>query len=428
MASPRVRAETTHTAPLTWHSRGAPLSQRGAHAATWRERAAHHRAALGLRPEPVAVEAPPCRAEAVRGAEPEPVPEVAPREPPPEPAPRGEDEEEDGDLWAVALRTDLAQYVAYKNARLHAAALREGRAHVPCLERTEVWRVLLEVVAAERTAFRRHARSPNWPDTLLPAAAAMAGEGECVEPLAQLQRWVGLVEDAADRLHDEETRRALRELPVAALLRHGLADALVAAGDLPAAGEVLVRAVRTGPGPADPLDTPQLPVWEDHLLCNFARAHQCLRFGRLALLQAQALAAAEDDAYTAELRARRAAARAEAAQRGLQKARRQLLDARRLLRQELLEGPVAVSEAQTFGEDIEGWVLGIRCAQLCATALLGATLRELGRSDAEELLREACRSSEELQASAHATPRLRRLLAAERERLSAAVDSGAPSP
>jgi len=405
----------THQAPLTWHSRGAPLCPEGSHAPTWRERAARHRAHLGVHPR--------CGGDAIGSARPDargPEPAeksdafcVASEELAMAPS-RFADEasDEDGeaeDRWETVARVDLERYIVYKNSHLHVLAAKRGCASVPTLEHTSVWQAALEMLAAERSLLRRGLRATHWPCTLRGAGA----DDEVV--VAHLHSWIEKVEALGDTIEDEDAREALREFPLAVLLRHALADRYAAAGDLRRATEVLVRAVSTGPGCSHPHDTPLLLCWEGNIRCGFVRAHQCLRFGRVALLSARSLllGAHEDaQAYTPELRARRAAERGSAVEKAAGWARRHLVAARSLFDAEL-SGASALSEASSWTQtDASLWSLALRCARLEGLLLLAEALPLAGRhKEAEDVGSEAKRESAVLQADPWAAPRLRQVLA-----------------
>lgn len=394
------RLALRHDAPLTWHSRHAPLSL-SAPRGTWRERAARHRECLGL-PAPAragrdrAASGGPCRpgqdaAVVAAGAEQEAPPRSFALLPEPEEVGEGED----GQWWGSVMRVDLALYLQSRNAQLSASA-RECSVSNPDLENTSVWSIVCEALALERSALRRGNPASAWPDTMRCVDDSLS-QAKAEHLQQQLEFWISALEEALFR-GDAVTSDALRALPVGVLLRQLLADLRIALGDVMGACEALVRAVSTGPGLADPFGLPLLVGWEDLLDCGYCRAQQCARFGRIALLAAhQAVSAGGKTAAMAR--------------QGAASARRHLLDARRLY-----DAEYATHSRMSTGcwHDTERWCLVLRCARLGSTALLAEACHLCGRStEAETALAEALHEAGKLWGHAAATPRLKRLLAAE---------------
>jgi len=159
-----------HDAPLTWRSRDAPLRAGGHSAMGWRERAAAHRAALGLHTprrrytthdeltRDTNVPASETTAELSQASARIVATPTAP--------PRFEgDQDPDGEWWGSAMRVDLARYLRTRNALLSREAQLKGAVD-PRLEHTAVWGVVQEALVFERTILRRRHPLANWPDAL----------------------------------------------------------------------------------------------------------------------------------------------------------------------------------------------------------------------------------------------------------------------
>jgi len=146
------------------------------------------------------------------------------------------------------------------------------------------------------------------------------------------------------------------------------------------------------------------------------QAHQCLRFGRLALLSARELIrkSGEDGlAYTEKLRSLRARCRREEIDKGVAWARRHLTSARDLFNRVLqdLEG---VSKVFTWSTTQDGcFRASLRCTKLLGILLLAEATALLERTtESTAAAREAVSESVALQGDEWVAPRLRMRLKA----------------
>eukprot|EP00435_Cladocopium_sp_Y103_P047841 s60_g14.t1 len=217
-----------------------------------------------------------------------------------------DDDDADGDITGVLCRVELSRYLARRSAilaleaetsrQLHAKAFiateSDWTTEVPgaqaaetlSLKDTVAWKTVLEAISFERTQLRR-GFSNKWPDSLWSPGCLAGLDSESAREVCrieiQLAEWIKDLEALADG--SDVIRQGLQAMPVVVLLRQLLCDFRIATGDLPGAATALAGAVATESG-ADPLRPPLLIGWEDSLSCNYLKAQQCFRLGRLALL------------------------------------------------------------------------------------------------------------------------------------------------
>ena len=309
-----------HQAPLTWQSRYAPRCVGDElPPITWRERAQQHRDSCpvlqGQRPpKPIEVKYVP----QVLQSQPEETVEFAQEESlvlSPVPPQKLDDDDADGDCFGVLSRVELSRYIARKSAKLVRNEIDEvtrlhnsqsvseedlGGAKKTATDLASLqdvpldalgsipWMILLDALAFEKEQLRR-GFSNQWPDALWsPACMDREAASEFERKLTNKIRDIEKAADAQDSI-----RTSLETVPIAILLRQLLCDARIAVGNLSGAAEALFGAVIPEAG-ADPLQPPLLLVWGDSLNCNYLKAQQCLRLGRLAVMAAaESLAAAQ---------------------------------------------------------------------------------------------------------------------------------------
>lgn len=439
-----------HNHSLDWNSRDAPLHNGGPRgsAATWRERAALHREAIGLHKPAEPLDRTQQRS-------------LSPMQDSGMTAQAGvtddndlagdisasdliatdnlnlilaEDEDPEinegysDDWWGLAMRVDLERYIAYKNAQMRVAA-EEDASIATIFENSSLWRIMSEISVWERSVLRRNRRGQIWPDTMLAPGALSRDQVEEVK--LHIERWTFALEDLDDI---GNTRATLRWLPIHLALRQLVADALIAAGENHEARWELLLVV----GAASLDKKPEVRVgqaqyapprigWDDCCKCDLVKAQQCVRFGRLAVISAQEAAAMPDSQeYTPELCRIRDKQHHNTLSEEVASAIRHLTDARKLYKAELLV-LAKLSEQQAsrpsgscvWGtHEMTSLRMAMRCGYLGATGLLAASYSLGGRtSQAHATYDEAIRDSSVLLGDAGATPRLQRLLAAEREKL-----------
>jgi len=447
----------SHDAPLAWNSRNAPLRKGNVGSAlTWRERAALHRAELGLHKPAVSMNAILSREMPQLDVTLNPE-EVANGDPPINDIGMltadisaadlivtddlvlateviSHDAVDEGycddDWWGQAMRVDLERFMAYKNVQLRVAA-QEDMSLAPIFECSSAWRIVSEIVVWERNVLRRCSRGQEWPDTMLSPAVLSRDQVEELKGI--VERCTTALEDLDD-INSLSLRTTLQLLPVDFVLQQLIADALMAAGETEEARYALLLVV----GAATHEKKPELRVgqaqfapprigWDDRCKCDYVKAQQCARFGRLAVISAQAIAAQPDaEEYTPELTRLRSEQRRTALTQELASGQRHLIDARKLYKAELA-ALTRLSEQQANGptgnylfgaREVNSFRIALRCGYLGATALL-ASIYSLGGRIAEThaTYDEAIRDASALLCDAAATPHLQRLLAAEREKM-----------
>lgn len=341
----------------------------------------------------------------------------------------GDDEGYGDDWWGLAMRIDVERFIAYKNAQLRVAAQTDTSV-LPVFENTAAWTIMSEIVSWERSVLRRNTRGRQWPDTMLSPAVMIRDQID--ELKGRLDQWRAAFEDAdgTDRI-----RATLQLLPVDFALQQLVADALTAAGETEEARWALLLAV----GAASPEKQPGIRIgeaqyapprigWDDRCKCHYTKAQQCVRFGRLALFTAHGIACQpEGQEYTAELSNLRAKQNRTALSLEVGSARRHLTDARKLYKAELAElaklfeqngGALSTGSCLFSTGDMSSFRLVLRCGYLGATALLAAAYSLDGRSaEAHSFYDEAIREASVLMGDGACTPRLQRLLAAERDKM-----------
>ncbi|CAK9033083.1 unnamed protein product [Durusdinium trenchii] len=335
---PAVNArKLQHQSHFTWQSRYAPrCSGDELPPASWRERASKHRERCpvlqGHRPpRPPHVKYVPKELPTAEQVDLEPLDFL------PAP-PESLEDDADGDCFGVLSRVELSRYIARRSAILvrtqqsgQGASVESGSDRLEmstesfCLKEVDIpWKVILDALSFERMQLRR-GFSNQWPDALW--SPACLNREAVTELECKLTKCIREIEELADA--QDCVRSSLQAMPLGVLLRHLLCDARIAVGDLSCAAKALWGAVTPEAG-ADPLQPPLLIVWENCLNCNYLKAQQCLRFGRLAILAAaQSLVAAQVakvEAYTEELRHRREAQHVDRARRALRSMLQTLLN------------------------------------------------------------------------------------------------------
>lgn len=299
---PAVNArKLQHQSHFTWQSRYAPrCSGDELPPASWRERASKHRERCpvlqGHRPpRPPHVKYVPKELPTAEQVDLEPLDFL------PAP-PESLEDDADGDCFGVLSRVELSRYIARRSAILvrtqqsgQGASVESGSDRLEmstesfCLKEVDIpWKVILDALSFERMQLRR-GFSNQWPDALW--SPACLNREAVTELECKLTKCIREIEELADA--QDCVRSSLQAMPLGVLLRHLLCDARIAVGDLSCAAKALWGAVTPEAG-ADPLQPPLLIVWENCLNCNYLKAQQCLRFGRLAILAAaQSLVAAQ---------------------------------------------------------------------------------------------------------------------------------------
>ncbi|CAK9033075.1 Protein disulfide isomerase-like 2-1 [Durusdinium trenchii] len=415
---PAVNArKLQHQSHFTWQSRYAPrCSGDELPPASWRERASKHRERCpvlqGHRPpRPPHVKYVPKELPTAEQVDLEPLDFL------PAP-PESLEDDADGDCFGVLSRVELSRYIARRSAILvrtqqsgQGASVESGSDRLEmstesfCLKEVDIpWKVILDALSFERMQLRR-GFSNQWPDALW--SPACLNREAVTELECKLTKCIREIEELADA--QDCVRSSLQAMPLGVLLRHLLCDARIAVGDLSCAAKALWGAVTPEAG-ADPLQPPLLIVWENCLNCNYLKAQQCLRFGRLAILAAaQSLVAAQVakvEAYTEELRHRREAQHVDRARRALRSARSLLRDASRLYKAEM------ESEKLHLLDHEDEWSLALQCGHLLALQLEAEASRmlECPPDEVKIILSTGIQLSNAIQASSAATARLQRLV------------------
>eukprot|EP00927_Polykrikos_kofoidii_P050268 TRINITY_DN44183_c0_g1_i1.p1 TRINITY_DN44183_c0_g1~~TRINITY_DN44183_c0_g1_i1.p1 ORF type:complete len:532 (+),score=77.76 TRINITY_DN44183_c0_g1_i1:39-1598(+) len=314
MASARAD-ELRHAEPLTWHSRGAPLTGTNRGPTTWRERAAAHQARLGelgkppknshagphsgpsacatsadfqeAAAAPAAAAIQPNTEEKLAGRTEETDDEVA--------AEIGEGEEIDDDPWGLLLRSDLERYALFKGAHLRGRAAEGDASARTTLEEEKLLLAVTDAVEFERRVLRRTQRHRHWPDTILAAPGTPYANFDelkrgLVERIGRLDLW-----RPKDGHQINHALWILREWPLDVLLYQLLSDVFAGFGEADAAGRALLEAVGLPQPPPEPEVAardfkhaglhrfPLLIGWEETIDCKYVKAQHCLRFSRFAL-------------------------------------------------------------------------------------------------------------------------------------------------
>jgi len=339
------------------------------------------------------------------------------------------DDDGDGDSTGALCRVEISRYIARRSAMLAREAEISRRQHsevfsanicesddwtTECpgayaadtmsLKDTAAWTTVLDAISFERAHLRRGS-SNQWPDALWSPACLSSEAASSLE--VQVTDFITHLDALADG--SDAIRCGLHAMPIAVLLRQLLCDLRMATGDLRGAARALAGAVATESG-SDPLRPPLLIGWEDSLSCNYLKAQQCYRLGRLALLavaeNSAAAKVAKEEAYTHELRQRREAQHADLARGALLSARPLLRDAARLYKVELESTDLKLLDKE------EEWRLALQCC-LLLTLQLEAEVCEMLESPADEvkkILSKAIQLSVTVQACPAATARCQRLV------------------
>lgn len=299
-----------------------------------------------------------------------------------EPPPVATEDDADGDFWGSAMHMELQRYVNYRTEVLHRKAVADP-ACLPDYQMvagTAVLSLVHEIVTYERRTWRRYVRSEVWPDTSTTRSSLTKEEVADLE--RQLSGWVAKLELAGDG----NLQAVSKLLPLDVLVRHVIADAQIAMGEIELAKRNLFEAIIIGDSASKNTIMPYVVGWDTAFACCYTKAQQCARFARLALMDSE-----------------------------FSQARRHCADALKLYQAELDALP---REASSDAPRTAEWQLILRSACLGVRVLLTAARRGEGRlKEAKAVAEEAIREAVGILEHPGASPQLKRLVTNEHKQL-----------